>query len=165
MNAWLYLLPGRVLLSEPTPFGVPRAGVQALARSAQRCERDATSAPVIGSAPIREGRAVRYAWRPAGRERGLRRLGPAARRPPRIGRREVASGGRISRLCQVLWGIAAPSRSGARCCFRHPQVWQEKRNTKFEYSPKTDVRPLTQNPRWGILDHQKGPISTRGGPF
>ena len=57
MNAWLYGLPGRVLLSEQTPFGAPRAGVEALARSARRCERDATSAPVIGSAPIREGRA------------------------------------------------------------------------------------------------------------
>ena len=33
---------------------------------------------------------VRYAWRPAGPRAMARRLGPAARRPPRIGRRDLS---------------------------------------------------------------------------
>jgi prepilin-type N-terminal cleavage/methylation domain-containing protein len=37
-------------------------------------------------------RRVRYAWRPAGPRTGVRESVPAARRPPRMGRRELGSG-------------------------------------------------------------------------
>jgi hypothetical protein len=95
MSSGLYLLADRVPPRGQKAIGVLGAGARAMTRFTQRWLRVAGWA--IGGAPIRGGRASPLRVATSGNANWSSESVAAARRPPRIGRRDFAPSSQISR--------------------------------------------------------------------
>jgi len=139
MSSGLYLLADRVLPQGQKASGVLGAGARAMTQFTQRWLR--VAAWMIGGAPIRGDRASPLRVATGGNANWSPKSVAAARRPPRIGRRDFAPSSRISRASHVLYTVGVRAARIALLIWLHP-VGQEKLNTKFEYGQENDVRLL-----------------------